>query len=260
MMWIAKPLQSLSIAERSAWYELEPKLPLAQTLAWGKAIEAVAGRTYLIFNPEEKVGGLVFSGATGPGSAEGPGHFECINGPYLHWDDPNAISRQLATFAMAVARVDHSFRSLCLRPRWNAGKNENAERIASVPVPLYNQTHAATWIVPILKTPVDQFQALRGRLQRTLRRAQSLGVAGRWEKLDPALLDPFVKALREFGAAHDFTVPPVSWFKALSSTAELSRLSFLARDCRKKNERFYCRNFSTPSMYSRGHGSLSFWV
>ena len=225
-MWIAKPLNALNDQEIIAWQALEPYLPLAQTLAWGRAIQAVAGQVFLIFNPEEKVGGLVFVGS------ENRDHFECVNGPHLHWDNAEAIPRQLATFAMAVSRLNPKFKSLSLRPRWVQGEGE--ERVPLLPIPLFKQTQAATWIVPLQNSSDAQFQFLSRRLQRTLKLTQKAGVEVFWEKVTLDRLAPFVNGLRKFGASHYFTVPPQTWFNALTQTASLPGLGFWLATAQKK--------------------------
>src|SRR4051812_33267247 len=101
-MWIVKPVLSLSESEKAAWAGIAVNLPLAQNLNWARAIEAVSGKTFLAYSPDEEVGGMVFCAAHSSGNAL---QFECINGPWLHWDNPQAAPRQLATFAIAVSRI-----------------------------------------------------------------------------------------------------------------------------------------------------------
>src|SRR5690606_9161990 len=112
----------------------EPEVPLAQTLVWAEAIDAVHGLAYAVFSPDEGVGGLLFS--------EQGQRFECVNGPLLAWDEPSASPRQLATFAMAVSKLDRRFETLSLRPRWD--RSRLAERLSHLPIAPHAIDHAAT--------------------------------------------------------------------------------------------------------------------
>ncbi len=211
-MWIAKPIFNLTENEKAAWQQIEFNLPLAQTLNWARAIEAVSGKAFLVFSPDEKVGGVVFS-SPNHSHFKSKLQFECINGPWLHWDEPNSIPRQLATFATAVSKINSNFESLSLKPRWERGQMQR--RLSLLPIPTFNHTQAATWIVPVKTSPLEQFQSLSHRMQRTLSLAKRNQVLTQWDVLTPTQLNHFVPAMRHFGETHGFTVPPLSWFQAL---------------------------------------------
>lgn len=210
-MWIAKPLLSLSPSETDLWEKIEENLPLAQTLVWARATEAVSRKTFLIFSPEEKVGGIVFR-SPDPASPT-RSRFECINGPHLHWDDALAAPRQLATFAMAVSKLDRTFQSLALKPRWVEGQLQ--DRLRHLPLSLFCQSQAETMIIPIQSSLELQFQALSRRMRRNLQRAWRNEVKVRWEPLTPDSLGPFYPSLKLFGDRKGFSVPPRLWFDAL---------------------------------------------
>jgi hypothetical protein len=218
-MWIAKPLRALSAEEQSAWLGVLQKArdrgeeaPLAQSLGWGSAIEAVSGRVHAVFSPDESVGGLVFATPSKDGV-----QFECINGPLLDWDDEEAVKRQLAVFATAVSRLSESFARLVLRPRWT--KDGTAQRLARLPIPSAGTLEAATLKLSLAKDPEASFSA---RLRRTLKRAERAAVSARWDEIDSSNLVEFALAAQAFGRARGFTVPPIFWFKALTDSGDPS--------------------------------------
>src|SRR5690606_29755863 len=102
---------------------------------------------FLVFSPDEQVGGIVFS--TQDPTLRGI-RYECVNGPHLDWDHPQLCPRQLATFAMAVSKLSGSFQSLSIRPRWE--QRHTANRLRILPISPFNQTHAATLIVALQKS------------------------------------------------------------------------------------------------------------
>jgi hypothetical protein len=210
-MWIAKPIQSLSSSEKEAWLMIERKSPLAQSLSWARAIEAVGGRSYVVFSPEEGVGGMVYSSTSPTHSSRTT--LECINGPNLDWDNPNCIARQFATFAMASAQLSQNFDSLRIQPRWNA--EDTLFRLKHLPIPPSHQNQAATLVIPIQSSKDEQFSRLSSRLKRTLSSSWRNQVKTEWKKLTPDLLKEFVPSMTQFGQAHGFTVPPLCWFEAL---------------------------------------------
>lgn len=214
-MWIAKPLRSLSPDEQSAWCgvlrrqrEQGHEAPLAQTLAWGRAIEAVSGQVFAVFSPEESVGGLVFATMSESGL-----RFECVNGPLLDWDDAEAAKRQLATFATAISRLSTRFASMSLRPRWQAG--DSARRLAHLPIEAATTDTAATLKIALNRDLAPE-AGFGLRLRRTLRASERAGVSARWEELNSSNLVEFALAAQAFGRARGFTVPPVFWFRALT--------------------------------------------
>jgi hypothetical protein len=207
-MWIAKPLQSLSGAERAAWLGIQAEIPLSQTLAWGDAITALGGRAYLVFSPEEKVGGLVHSVRP-----ENPGAFECINGPVLHWDDGSAIARQFATFVMAVARLSSAFSSLRVQPRWPL--NLLSSRLGLLPIPPKETSQASTLQVAVRKTESERLASLSPRLRRSLSVARRAQVQVQSMSADIELISRFSKNMKAFGQKKGFFVPDESWLRAL---------------------------------------------
>lgn len=216
-MWIAKPIQKLTASEIQSWQALEPELPLAQTLSWANAIEAVQGTCFLIFNPEEKAGGIVFT----PGTSQ----FECINGPHLDWDQAQIATRQLATFTMAVSKLNSGFQSLKIKPRWES--HLTSQRIRELSISPHSYSQAATLLLPILESDEQQYQSFHPRLRRTLQQNLKLGVVT--QHLIPASepLQNFVETLTQYGRNKGFTVPPLKWFKALILGKTPSHLRFL---------------------------------
>ena len=227
-MWIAKPLSALTANELLAWSQVSKTAPIAQTLDWGRAIAAVGGSTYLVFSPEENVGGLVFSTDRRA--------FECINGPLLSWDSPSAAPRQLATFAMAVSKLAPTFSSLTLRPRWDSELAE--KRLSGLPIALAKTDRAATWVVPVAPTNAKQEAGFTRRFRRTLRHSQSASAEITWVPLEtpesPALTS-FVEKLRVFAKAHQFFAPELPWFKALIGTRDTLRFFHLTARTRDRS-------------------------
>lgn len=215
-MWIAKPIRSLSNHEVALWQKIECQVPLSQTLDWARATETLSARSFLIFSPEEKVGGVVFTLN---------GHqYECINGPFLDWDQPNSAPRQLATFAMAVSKLNSSFQSLTLKPRWSPGDLER--RQIWLPVETSSRSTAATWKVPIQKTAEDQFELLTPRMRRTLKNGRAHQIQTHWEKLSYLSLSQFVPKMTQFAKSHQFMVPDISWFKTLMLEGPQSSIQY----------------------------------
>jgi hypothetical protein len=214
-MWVAKPVQLLSEKDRLSWQSMEKGFPLSQTLCWANAIQAVSGQAYVIFNSEERVGGLLF---TSDASSSKGIRYECINGPLLNWDDPSAAPRQLATFAMAATKLRPGFQSLTLRPRWESGLIQ--KRMRALPIEMFDCTHAATLVVPVLGSEQAQIEALAPRMRRTLNRTLRSPIEASWERATPLSLKTFVPALHEFAIGHSFTTPPLPWFHSLTQLPE----------------------------------------
>lgn len=228
-MWIAKPIRELDIDEQSAWSSLlrraqarGDEAPLAQTLPWARAIEAVSGRAYAVFSPDESAGGLVFAVAD---PATRGALFECVNGPLLAWDDPVAAPRQLATFATAVSRLHSRFQSLALRPRWLEGRS--ASRLALLPASPCAETRATTLKLDLAQGAEAAEQRFHPRLRRTLAATIRAGVDVAWQETSAAEIAGFAPRMAYFGRARGFAVPPVAWFLALTLTASgADRLRF----------------------------------
>lgn len=205
-MWIAKPVSQLTQNEMASWLALEPLLPLSQKLCWARAIESVQGRSFLVFSPDEKVGGLVFCTA--------PQSFECINGPFLDWDDPATATRQIATFAQAVSRLSPRFQSLTVRPRWSPEQLER--RLENLPIAPTQVARAATVVIPIQKDLTEQFNKLSGRLRRTIRVGQRKSIQTCSSLVTPTLLAEFVPKMAQFATSQGFITPPLDWFLQLT--------------------------------------------
>jgi hypothetical protein len=207
-MWIAKPLQSLSSWEREAWLSIQreqgTERPLSQTLVWGDAITALGAPAYLVFSPDERVGGLVHF--TGLG-------FECINGPYLNWDDASNAARQFATFVMAITRLESSFDFIRIQPRWPSDLLE--ARLTSLPVPPKETLKASTLQIAVIQDEKKRWAALSPRIRRSIavtRRAQA--VVRSWEADSSRALE-FAREMKEFGQKKGFYVPDAHWLQNL---------------------------------------------
>jgi hypothetical protein len=207
VMWLAKPYRSLSPAEKDAWrivlrrFGQEPGArPLAQEPEWAEAMLSVGAQVYLVFSPDEAVGGVLFSL---PGTAT---TLETVNGPLLDWDLPSYAARQLATFAQAASKLLGGYSSLVLRPRWEVA--QLASRLAGIPVPASSVDQAST----ILVRPGSPRSK---RLQRTLERNQEAGVSTAWITPSARDISSFLQAQRAFNKTKGLFCPPDVWFHRL---------------------------------------------
>jgi hypothetical protein len=212
-MWIAKPISQLSESEYFQWEQIRER-PLSQTLAWAKAIDAVSGKAYLVFSPDEKVGGIVFELPKSLGLDHKKVQYECVNGPLLNWDSPDAAPRQLATFALATSKLSPHFQSLSIKPRWTENNFQN--RLNLLPLEAAEHSSAATLVLQLKDSKEQQFEALSSRMQRTLTLSWKSSICTKWEKFSPSLLDQFFPAITVFGKTHGFSTPPLRWFQALT--------------------------------------------
>jgi hypothetical protein len=237
-MWIAKPLQHLSGAERAAWIQLQAELqgkspcseiPLSQTLAWGEAVIALGGKAYLVFSPDEKVGGLVHSV---------DGGLESINGPYLHWDHRASIARQFATFAMAMAKLSPEFSFLRIQPRWLQGQLQ--DRLGNLPIPPREVFEASTLQVRVRESETERLAAVTPRLRRSLSVARRSQVQVQsWDAVGERLTE-FAHAMKTFGKTKGFYVPEMAWLQGLiysENGARREDLRFLITDAKAEGSR-----------------------
>jgi hypothetical protein len=226
-MWIAKPLQHLSGAERASWIKIQdsfPEFPLSQTLAWGDAIAALGGQAFLVFSPDEGVGGLVHAVEGG---------FECINGPCLHWDERSQIARQFATFAMAMAKLGPGFSFLRIQPRWSQSLLES--RLGNLPVSPHEVFQASTLQVTVHENEARRLSAVTPRLRRSLSVARRAQVQVRSQDADQESLTEFVSQMKIFGQSKGFYVPDAAWLQGLASPsadAKRENLRFLITEAR----------------------------
>ncbi len=224
-MWIAKPVNALSGQEVSGWISwvtdrirMGLEIPLSQSLTWGLAANSVGGRSFAVYNPDEGVGGIVL--ALSPREGAIGAKFECVNGPVLEWDDPSILGRQFATFALAASKLDSSFSSLTLRPRWTPSLR-NA-RLRACPVPACGSSEAATLVVSLDASNGPLEHRFAPRLLRSIARTARAQFETRWEPFDRALASVFAGRMAEFARAHGFYSPPAPWFEALTAAGDLS--------------------------------------
>jgi hypothetical protein len=213
----------LTPEEASAWSSILARAealtrdpaPLAQSLAWGRAINAVSGRAYAVFSPDEGVGGLVFASLAPPTDSDAPARlrFECVNGPLLAWDQAQA-PRQLATFVAAVSRLHPRFESLVARPRWR--ETHTSSRLSLLPHEL--QPHGVARAATQRLDPRCARAAFDRRLLRTLRASEKAGIRARWEPVSSSTIADFAPRAAYFARTKGFSVPPVSWFLALTQS------------------------------------------
>jgi hypothetical protein len=212
-MWIAKALQHLSGAERAAWIKIQDScsqnfnsgIPLSQTLAWGDAITALGGQAFLVFSPDEGVGGLVHAVDRG---------FECINGPYLHWDQRSQIARQFATFAMAMAKLASDFSFLRIQPRWSQSLLKS--RLESIPISPREVFQASTLQLTVHENETERLAAVSPRLRRSLSVARRVQVKVSSQDADRGSLADFASRMKVFGQSKGFYVPDEAWLQGLA--------------------------------------------
>lgn len=223
-MWIAKPLAALSLEERMAWIESQRSdRPLSQTLVWAEAalaaIQELEGQVIVIFNPDEKVGGIIHS-------AGHPQDFECTNGPVLDWESAEA-PRQIATFAMAASKAVKNLRTLTLHPRWSESSDLDTEAILEdLPIPAENLSRASTWVVDLKSDFQEQRAGFTDRMRRTLDATQRAGVRVEQLKLDTQSLSRFAQGMHLSGQQKGFYVPDERWFQALVAGSAREAIRF----------------------------------
>jgi hypothetical protein len=258
-MWIAKPIRDLNSDEQQAWNETlaaegarsGEAAPLAQTLPWGRAIDAAGGRAYVVFNPEERVGGQLFATAD-PRTRTIT--FECTNGPLLDYDAPEKAPRQLATFAQAASRLHSRFQSLVIRPRWRPSVTDS--RLRNLPTPESTRTRAATLRLK-LNAQADPTLAFSPRIQRTLRVSDKAGATARIDPVTPGGIAEFAPKMAYFGCANGFAVPPVTWFLALTDTQGIDATSYhlIHAECEGAEAQLLVAFVSDEAHYLFGHES-----
>ncbi len=224
-MWIAKPISQLSDVELRQWIHVctwqrrqGAEVPLAQTLTWNQAAQAVGVEAYVVFSDQENVGGIVLRTQTD----DEVGRFECVNGPLLDWHRNDQVPRQLATFATAVSRLLPGFESLTLRPRWRRGQLE--ARLAGVPIEVSRLDRAATLVIDLVG-PNDSGSAaswedrITPRLRRTLASSADAFFESRFGAVSAVVTPDFAplfgERLRRFGREHGFTAPVSGWLEKL---------------------------------------------
>ena len=202
-MWIAKPISALSEGEKSLWRFAHRSVrgPLSQTLSWAAASELGTDGSFVVFQPTEGVGGVVFRWR----SASGKYQYECVNGPLLDWDSKDQAPRQLATFAQAVTQLGN-FESLTIRPRWETQTLES--RLENLPVEPFQTDLAATIQIQLSEARPQE------RLSRAALRAEKAGASLERMPLVPGPeLTALAGRLQSFARANGFSTPPAEWFE-----------------------------------------------
>lgn len=220
-MWIAKALNTLDSSELEAWRSIQSQraAPLAQTLGWARALQTTGASVYLVFSPDEGVGGVLFDS----GSA-----LECINGPVLDWQDANRCMRQMATFVMAASRFQSSASQVVLQPRWML--TDSIEWLSHIPMEPFSSEVASTLILDTwVDDPTHWGRDFSKRLQRTLRLTHQAGVNFRWQEVrSEDDLEDFPEKMRSFGKQKGFYVPSRDWFLKLVTGGEGCLQGYLA--------------------------------
>jgi len=210
-MWIAKPLDRLSADERALWAKFldyrkqtDDEVPLSQTLIWGSAIQAMGGKVFAVFSPDENVGGLV---------VKLEDDMECINGPLLDWENEDDILRQIATFTHAIEKCGEVFATIKLNPRWM--KRYEAAFFDHVQMEPAQVQYASTYWVPLHETDEEQKAALSPRIKRSLATAEKEGMTVEWKSIDVTDASLLSAIFKKFGEEKGFYIPPQKWFEAL---------------------------------------------
>lgn len=223
-MWIAKPIDSLTEAEKKKWIQTQQKFelagidfPFSQTLTWAQGIRSLLKPVFLVFSLEEGVGGIVYIHDLNSKKIQ----FECINGPMIHWHDPQQVMRQLATFAMAVSKLDRNFGSLMIKPRWL--KSQSATFMKNLAIAPFEVTEAATLQLPVFSDERCQWDLLSPRLRRTLKNSKKFQITKTIEKMTSKNLEEFFIKMEKFSKSKNFEIPPFQWFQALTQENSASR-------------------------------------
>ncbi len=202
-MWIAKPLSALSTQELANWTEVYQtrSAPIAQSVDWASAIQSTGARVFLVFNPEERAGGVLF---------QIDKSLECINGPLLDWQDPQKCMRQFAGFSVAASRLQSRASQIILQPRWSA--ENSLSWLSNISIEPHSSAAASTMVL----NPSDEQEGFSSRLKRTLKVAEKSGISFQWKKIESdSDLGEFPEKLSAFGKARHFFVPRRRWFAHL---------------------------------------------
>lgn len=211
-MWIIRPWMELTETDKHQWNELvshrlnlDLDIPLAQRLSWGEAMSALGIPVTLIFDPEQKIGGLVFSIDE---------YLECVNGPLLNWHEHKGAETELREFVFHARTCLGDLSGLIIHPRWLKAEEEPLlNNLLTLP----EETHyAATLIVPVQSSEETQMSHYKSRLKRSLSQNQKLNPTVTLTKLTASNVSELVTVLNS-SVRENVYLPPLPWFQALVS-------------------------------------------
>jgi hypothetical protein len=201
-MWIAKPLKALSSDEAFFFEKLisEKNAPLAQTIVWGKAIEASGLEVYLAFETEKLIGGLAYFF---------DGQMECINGPMLNWSS-DSINEELATFVYALTKANKFTKKVFIKPRWP--KVDEVNFSSHLKFPIHSFEDSATKILN-LKTASDLREFLGPKIKHELSRVEKFLPEIEFPDIS---MEEFYEGLKNKYDQDNAYLPSLAWFQGLS--------------------------------------------
>lgn len=212
-MWNARPLELCRDEDLMSYQKMLEQLksagcdlPLSQSLSWANAAQVCGQKTWIIFNQEELIGGIVFVVESEEGLIA-----ECINGPCLteslYFEDPATIATAYARFVNVISKTIKSLSSIILRPRTSVPLPEN------FPFPIEEEQRAATWVISL--PAHTSGPALSKRLERTVRHSTSNIISQKIFSPDHSSLRQFYKGQEAFFQHKELPIPPWEWWKAL---------------------------------------------
>lgn len=221
-MWITRSFQELTSNDLRAWNTLIEKhlaegtdIPLAQRLSWGAAMAGLGIPVYLVYDPDQNIGGLLFSIE---------GHLECVNGPIIHWYDKSLAHIELQEFVFHARSCGGESHELIIHPRW-AKLEENTlfGHLIDQPLEIH---YAATLCVPIQESESLQLMHYKPRLKRSLTQNLKENPQTTIRKLTPELIPELVSELKN-GARETVYLPPLPWFMSLVENGTGDQIEWL---------------------------------
>lgn len=209
-MWTIRSFQDLTEQDLKAWNSLTERhlregtdVPLAQRLSWGAAMSGLGIPVMLVYDPDQGIGGLLFSI---------DGNLECVNGPLIHWHDAALAHPELGEFVFHARTCLEGEGDLIIHPRWSkAEENTHFSHLVDQPEEVH---YAATLCVPIQETEALQLKHYKPRLKRSLSQNLKENPITEVRKITPENLTDLVSALKS-GARESVYLPPLPWFLAL---------------------------------------------
>ena len=210
-MWIVKPLGQSTTSDRARYNEMIQHLqargsdiPLSQTLSWAQAASVVGTSAWMVFNPLDLIGGIVFFSQDTPVSTLA----ECSNGPFFPADELAKLPEHLARFTNALLMGSKKECEVHLRPRL----------LEKLPVdfalPIFQSSRAATWMLD-LKNVGSVNDLFSARLKRTLKKSRVHILNVSFTAFDEASIREFYKGQKIFYDAKDIPLPEFAWWREL---------------------------------------------
>ncbi len=205
--WIAKPIAALNQSEIKLWKRLSHhNTPVSQTLAWGKSIDSIHGKSILVFSPERNISGLFM--------IEGS-RAECVNGPVLDWtsiQDASSLNEQVSLVVYALHQSHPQTTEVLLRPRLLESQFKFLEQHLAFPIEQCDQ--AQTMTLALKGDEQSLFLSLPAKIRHEIKRAENSNIE--YSVRDAREnLENFWSRTVEFYQSKSLFIPPHEWIKSL---------------------------------------------